>query len=95
MKNKILVICETNGDGARERMSLITAQVRSAGTWWHHIRGVWLLHDSDSADEWAQRLNPCLTPGDKLLVLVLEVRESQGLLPKRAWDWLANNFLAE
>jgi len=61
--------------------------IKSCGAWWHHLGSTWLVDTSlDATGIWS-RLAPHVDKNDYVLVIGV-TRDSQGWLPKEAWEWL-------
>lgn len=65
--------------------------LKSTGTWWHHLEGVWLVRTPESPQVWYEKVKPYLDSDESFLVI--EVHGNyQGWLPKQAWEWLNGQF---
>lgn len=56
-------------------------------TWWHYLQSSYILISKYSAT----RLNEVVTkliPGKKILIVELNLKNRNGILPEKAWDWL-------
>lgn len=61
--------------------------IKGCGAWWHHLGSTWLVDTAlDAKGIWA-RLAPHVDQTDFVLVIGV-TRDSQGWLPKAAWDWI-------
>jgi hypothetical protein len=64
--------------------------LKDSKRWWHYLESTWLVVVEGSVDELWERLLPHVTKADRLLVIDV-TGDSQGLLPKKAWDWITRN----
>lgn len=64
--------------------------IKQSSKWWHYLDSTWIVQTTEGANEVYQRLRAHIDDNDFLLVI--EVRDnSQGWLPKDAWDWIHAN----
>ena len=70
----------------------LAAELKSLGTWWHHLESTWFIVTDETPDELFERLRPHLGANDKLLILTVQSAPLQGWLNQRAWTWLDNNL---
>ena len=82
----LLVTFESKTLG-KDYSPLYKAITDSSLRWWHYMDNVWIVEANISADAYARKLFPYFTTNDRLLVVRITA-ESQGWLPKEAWDWL-------
>ncbi len=61
--------------------------IKSTGTWWHHIDNVWIIQTNDSPETWYKRIAPFFTQADHVFVTQI-TRNAFGYLPPQAWEWL-------
>jgi hypothetical protein len=66
-------------------------ELRSSGTWWHHLGTTWLVHTSEAAEQLSTRLRKALDDNDSLLVIKV-TRDYAGWLPKKAWEWIEQHL---
>lgn len=63
-------------------------EIKSAGTWWHHLESMWLIETQLNPQQWYSKLAPNLDANDHLFIIQVQ-GNYWGWLPKEAWDWLA------
>ena len=67
-------------------------EIKSYGTWWHHLDSTWLVDTNETPNQCVERLRKHMDNNDNLLVIEV-CKNYQGWLPKNAWDWLnARNY---
>jgi hypothetical protein len=62
--------------------------IKSCGEWWHFMDSTWIVNTTHSADFVAKHLNNFIDPNLDFVLVSRLSGESQGWLPKAAWDWL-------
>lgn len=81
----LLITYDLNQPG--QQYNDLYEEIRKAGTWWHYLDSTWIIETNQNPQYWTDRLSKHLDEND--CILIIEVCENrQGLLPKRAWDWL-------
>jgi hypothetical protein len=55
--------------------------------WWHYIDNVYIVKTSLSEDAISEMIRDT-TKEANLLVIKVNIKDSQGWLPKEAWDWI-------
>jgi len=70
----------------RDYASLHNA-IKGLGNWWHHLPSTWLVYTTQTAAEIWRRLQPHIDQNDSMLIIEVG-SDSQGWLPKTAWDWI-------
>lgn len=63
------------------------AEIKKAGTWWHHLDSTWIISTSYSPQDWYERLHQHMDDNDHLLVIEI-CKNYHGWLPEEAWKWL-------
>lgn len=67
--------------------SSLFAELEAYSVHWNCLPNLWLIVTGESAIEIWNRLAPCITQDDR--VLIIEVRNNAyGLLPEDGWDWI-------
>jgi len=61
--------------------------IKSFGTWWHYIDNTWLVLTEGNASQIWESLKPHVDDDVNLLVVEMG-KDSQGWLPKKAWEWI-------
>ena len=84
----VFLIAIDFADNTRD-LSKLEKELKSTGTWWHHISNIWIIESSESANEVYDRIARYLTKADTILVTQI-TNEQQGWLSKSAWKWLNN-----
>ncbi|MFA6459449.1 MAG: hypothetical protein WCV79_03605 [Candidatus Paceibacterota bacterium] len=65
--------------------------IKSADSWWHYIKSIWMIKTTLGVDEWNERLHAQMAPGDHLLIVDVTNQNRNGWLPKDAWKWIKDN----
>ena len=68
-------------------ISALENEIKSTGTWWHHLSNVWIIETLETPEQVHKRIGQHLQQADRVLVVRI-TRERQGWLSKEAWDWL-------
>lgn len=83
---KVFAICYTLKVPLHNYGPLYEA-IKQSPKWWHFLETTWLVYTSESSEQIMNRLTPHIVSGDFLLII--EVRKnSNGWLPKEAWEWI-------
>ncbi len=65
-------------------------EIKRTPLWWHFLESTWIINTSETAQQIWDRLGRCIDQND--FMLIIEIRDnSQGWLPKEAWDWIHAN----
>jgi len=56
-------------------------------TWWHYIKSSYIIISKHSANVLAQEILK-IAPNKRLLIVEVNLKNRNGLLPKEAWEWL-------
>jgi|APMI01.1.fsa_nt_gi hypothetical protein len=76
----------------RDYSPLIDA-LKESSQWWHYLDSTWLIKTTETSDQVWARLSSKVDKND--FMLIIEVRNnSNGWLPKEAWDWIRTNVPA-
>ena len=65
-------------------------ELKSQQSWCHYMASTWLVQTDLDADALVDQLRRYFKGGDRLLVVPLQPGY-QGLLPKKAWNWIKNH----
>jgi hypothetical protein len=65
------------------------AEIKKAGTWWHHLESTWIIETPGTPRQWYDVLSRHVDANDSLLVVEI-TSNYWGQVPKEAWDWLAS-----
>lgn len=63
------------------------SEIKTAGTWWHHLDSTWLVDTNLTPKVWQANLVKHMDQNDSLLVIEV-CKNYQGWLPDTAWKWL-------
>lgn len=75
-----------------QQYAALHAEIKAAGTWWHHLESTWIIETELSPQHWYERLAKHIDRNDHIIVFEI-TRNYYGWAPKEAWDWLAKrNF---
>ena len=66
--------------------------LKQQGQWWHYMASVWLIYTVQTPSAIYSAIVPHITIQDYILISTME-RPYWGLLPKDAWDWIAQRGL--
>jgi len=90
MKKMLLVTFDL---GASQDTKALFDAVKKQGRWWHYMKPTWLIYTDKSPDQIVDNLKPYIAGNGRLLVT--ELGNYQGLLPKEAWEWIHNRERGE
>lgn len=76
--------------GSRGLYTELFELLKRQKSWWHYMASTWLIDSDDDADSLVDQLRPFLQDGDRLLIVPL-TPGYQGMLPKKAWNWIKNH----
>ena len=62
-------------------------EIKTAGTWWHHLDSTWIIDTHLSPNDWNERLRKHMDDNDNVLIIEI-CKNYQGWLPEDAWKWL-------
>ena len=65
-------------------------QLKGQDSWWHYMPSTWLVATDLDANTLVDQLRPYLQAGDRMLIVPMRGGH-QGLLPKKAWNWIKNH----
>jgi hypothetical protein len=61
--------------------------LKNQGSWWHYMKWTWLIYTDKTPEEIVDNLTPYVKGHGRMLVAPL-TGSYQGILPKKAWDWI-------
>jgi hypothetical protein len=73
-----------------ERVNDYVKHTSDFAAWWNHVHYLYLVVSDLNADEIADRLKSH-TNGSSFLVIQVDPGDSEGLLPKQAWNWIRSH----
>jgi hypothetical protein len=56
--------------------------------WMRYAPNCWIVYTSRPPQFWAEKVQPLMKRGESVLVVEIDPKKRQGLLPKWAWEWL-------
>lgn len=59
-----------------------------ATDWLRYAPNCWIVFTGLTPRRWHERLKPHLDPQDHLFVVLIDVQQRSGFLPRWAWDWI-------
>lgn len=85
---KYLITYDLKNTAIEGYLPLHEAIKKNCISWWHYLESTWIVKSNIlNANDISSKLTPFVKTGDRLLVVEI-TSNSQGLLPKEAWDWL-------
>lgn len=87
--NLYLVCYDLNSPG--QDYSELHDEIKSYGTWWHHLDSTWIIKTTKSASEIRNHLGNYIDSNDELLIVKFGNSWAGRGLSKKAYDWLHNN----
>jgi hypothetical protein len=65
-------------------------ELKKSSGWWHYLRSTWLISTRETPTQLYNRLQPYLDNDDHILIIEV-CNNSNGWLPKKAWEWINSN----
>lgn len=59
-------------------------------SWWHYIKSAYILICNTDNATALQREISKIMPNKRFLVIEVNLRNRNGILPPKAWDWIKN-----
>lgn len=78
-------------NGTPSRYDELRGKIKSLGSWWHYLESTWILKNTSyiNANDINKELIPYIDQTtDRLLVIKIDLKNKQGWLPQKAWEWL-------
>jgi hypothetical protein len=94
MANNLYLICYDLNSPGQDYKDLIE-QIKSYGTWWHHLDSTWIIKSSKTAKQIREHLSKYIDGNDELLVIQFGDEWAGKGFKQRAYDWLYNNAYKE
>lgn len=89
MATNLYMVCyDLNSPG--QEYSDLYEQIKTYGTWWHHLDSTWIVKSSKTAAEIRDHLGQYIDSDDELLIVKFGSWAGQGF-EKRAYEWIHNN----
>lgn len=88
---KIYCIGYDLNESDKDYESLIE-QIKSYGTWWHHLDSTWFIETNHTAAEIRDHLGQYIDSNDELLVFRVAKGWAGRGFSERAYNWLKNNW---
>lgn len=84
------MICyDLNSPG--QEYTVLHEQIKTYGTWWHHLDSTWIVKTSKTATEIRDHLGKYIDSNDELLVVKFGSSWAGKGFKKKGFDWLHNN----
>ncbi len=86
--NLYMVCYDLNSPG--QDYTELFEQIKSYGTWWHHLDSTWIIKSPKTATEVRNHLGKYIDSNDELLIVKFGSWAGKGF-EKRAYEWIHNN----
>lgn len=68
-------------------------KIQSLGNWWHYLDSTWLvqptgIYSGYTPVQMNQYIRDVIDSDDFILITRVDLNESDGWLPQKAWDWI-------
>jgi len=90
MESNLFMICYDLNSPGQDYTELIT-QIKSYGTWWHHLDSTWIIKSKKTAVEIRDHLGKYIDTNDELLVVKFGDAWAGKGFEEKAYNWLRNN----
>ncbi len=60
--------------------------------WFRCNSNVWVLYTTSNKNKWQTRLKPLVEPKGNLFICELNIRERNGFMTKKFWEWIKKNI---
>lgn len=57
-------------------------------TWWHYIKSSYIIISQENANDLSAKVR-MLVPNKSILIVEVDLKNMNGWLPQKAWDWLS------
>lgn len=81
----LLISYDLNKPG--QNYSALYEEIKSYGTWWHHLDSTWLIETNETPTQCAEKIRKHLDANDNLLIIEV-CKNYQGWLPEKGWEWI-------
>lgn len=88
-----MVFCiayDLNSPGAN--YAALIEQIKSYGTWWHHLDSTWFIVSDNTASQIRNHLGQYIDNSDELLVFPVGSDWAGKGFSEKAYNWLNNNW---
>lgn len=68
-------------------------QIKKSTKWSHFVDSTWIIKSEFNSEYWSEKLTPLVYETDTLMVLDVKVKDINGYLTEKSWNWLEKNIL--
>ena len=83
----MIAVDVTDERADHDRLRAYIKETDDFSHWWNHLPSLYLVQSPLTAEQISKRLEAHLNSA-RYLVVRVDLRDSQGLLPERAWHWI-------
>jgi len=90
MTSNLFMVCYDLNSPGQDYEPLIE-QIKSYGTWWHHLDSTWIIKSTMSAAEIRDHLSKYIDTNDELLIVRFGIEWAGKGFDEKGFTWLKNN----
>ena len=87
IKRAYLITYDVNSN---DNYSLLEKELKKYERWWHYLERTWIIISDETPKEIWDRIENKINKKNNLLIIEIR-KESEGWLPRNAWDWIKKN----
>ena len=87
IKRAYLITYDVNSD---DNYNLLEKELKKYDRWWHYLERTWIIISDETPQEIWSRIENKINKKNNLLIIEIR-KESEGWLPRNAWDWIKKN----
>lgn len=87
IKRAYLITYDVNSD---DNYNLLEKELKKYERWWHYLERTWIIISDETPQEIWSRIENKINKKNNLLIIEIR-KESEGWLPRNAWDWIKKN----
>lgn len=87
IKRAYLITYDINSN---DNYNLLEKELKKYEKWWHYLERTWIIISEETPQEIWSRIENKINKKNNLLIIEIR-KESEGWLPRNAWDWIKKN----
>lgn len=87
MKKAYLITYDLNYN---DNYELLEQELKKFEKWWHYLERTWIVVSDDTPKEIWNKIEDKVNKNKYLLIIEIK-KNTNGWLPKKAWDWIKEN----
>lgn len=90
MASNLFIVCyDLNSPG--QNYTTLIDEIKSYGTWWHHLDSTWIIKSNKSAKEIRDHLGKYIDINDELLIIKFGDEWAGKGFEEKGYKWLHDN----